>query len=321
MSGCLNTWSFRSKVKPKITQEKQQMHTSAIISWVFLLCGIVVLVGCLTSGCLRLDSLALLCPIGAELQPNFVRAEGSNESQETCRQSRATRAGGSGAEGSCPTYVSMTTLPERLRSDYFRTVVDTILLQPVDKLVLNIPMVCHRTREEYVVPDWVDAHDKILVNRCEDLGPVTKVLGSAGMIPKGAIVVVVDDDIIYKDFMVQGLVSSVQEDEVRCWNTWRDDSWGVDFCFPGGYSGCAMTEAVHRQLCEFAEPVEECFSSDDHWLGWVYNQRNISLQSVNDSLAWNHSLSSLYDHPKWFELRLDRSKLVQEHLCRNRLRV
>ena len=74
-----------------------------------------------------------------------------------------------------PLFVTMTTLPERLVSDRFKDVVESILSQKVNALLLNIPYETQKG-QTYTVPEWVENHEKIVVNRCEDMGPVTKVL-------------------------------------------------------------------------------------------------------------------------------------------------
>ena len=47
-------------------------------------------------------------------------------------------------------YVSMTTLPERLVSDYFKEVVESILDKNIEYLIINVPYVCERSNEKYI---------------------------------------------------------------------------------------------------------------------------------------------------------------------------
>jgi hypothetical protein len=221
------------------------------------------------------------------------------------------------------TYVTMTTLPDRLVSSYFKKVIDKILKQNVDYIVLNIPEIYKRDNSKYIIPDWVMKHDRIIVNRCEDEGPITKILGGLDIIPKYSIVIILDDDIIYKDFIIDGLQQHFTNNPkgVSCWNTYHEKDWekeGFNFLIPGGFSGCVSAGSTLRQLKTLYIP-KECFIIDDHWLGWAYNKLGIHLESIDEKLPWNHSTESLYDHPSWFELRLHTNRQVAQRNCKKAL--
>ena len=70
---------------------------------------------------------------------------------------------------------SMTTTPSRI--DRIRPAIASVLAQsvPVEHLEMNIPYVCRRTGESYVVPPWLEAMERVRIFRTEDYGPITKV--------------------------------------------------------------------------------------------------------------------------------------------------
>ena len=68
---------------------------------------------------------------------------------------------------------SMTTLPTRF--DKIKTSIVSIL-QQVNSLEINIPYVCKRTNEEYIIPEWLTQMERVKIYRCEDNGPATKIL-------------------------------------------------------------------------------------------------------------------------------------------------
>jgi hypothetical protein len=70
---------------------------------------------------------------------------------------------------------SMTTIPSRIGE--IRPVVEAVLAQTVsvEHLELNIPHICIRTGQAYVVPAWLESMDRVMIFRTEDYGPITKV--------------------------------------------------------------------------------------------------------------------------------------------------
>ncbi len=96
---------------------------------------------------------------------------------------------------------SLTTSPRRLMK--MRDTLLSIVNQstPPDLVVLNLPLVFERTREEYTIPDWLtkDKFPTVVVNRVEmDLGPITKLLPTLEVVNHCVDYIwVVDDDQLY----------------------------------------------------------------------------------------------------------------------------
>lgn len=70
---------------------------------------------------------------------------------------------------------SMTTIPDRIF--LIENVVDSILNQTrkLDCLYLNIPVVSAKGKE-YIIPEFLKQKANLIINRCEDYGPITKLL-------------------------------------------------------------------------------------------------------------------------------------------------
>ena len=91
-----------------------------------------------------------------------------------------------------PIIVSLTTTPDRM--PYLNIVIESLLSQTTkpDKIVLNIPYIS-RNNKKYSMPTITD--NRIFINRCEDLGPITKLLPTLNLdIYPNSIIVTVDDD-------------------------------------------------------------------------------------------------------------------------------
>lgn len=95
--------------------------------------------------------------------------------------------------------VSMTTIPER--SEFIRPALRSLIDQscPADRILLAWPRRARRTGRSYPLPPPLPAGVDVI--RCDDEGPATKLLAALQAEPC-AVIVVVDDDVIYpRDFL------------------------------------------------------------------------------------------------------------------------
>ncbi|HJO77117.1 MAG TPA: hypothetical protein QF874_00565 [Pelagibacteraceae bacterium] len=101
-------------------------------------------------------------------------------------------------------YVSLTTIPQRIKNLYKS--VESLLkqTQKPDKIFINIPNKFKRF-EETINDDEIPKFDNKIVEitRCEDCGPGTKLLGSLDKLKKDSLVILADDDNIYEDYMIE----------------------------------------------------------------------------------------------------------------------
>jgi hypothetical protein len=103
--------------------------------------------------------------------------------------------------------ISLTTSPIRIK--YINQIINNMFSQTVqpNKIVLNIPYVFNRTSEEYNIPDFLN-HPHIIINRCQDLGPITKILPTFNLkFPANTIIISIDDDISYGDNMIETILN------------------------------------------------------------------------------------------------------------------
>src|SRR5688572_10336454 len=99
--------------------------------------------------------------------------------------------------------ISLTTTPNRL--PYIRDTVKSLTNQiiPANAVYLNIPHVS-RKGVPYIIPEWLKEEDGIILNRCEDMGPITKIAPTLELEKDpNTIIIVVDDDEIYPNCLVQ----------------------------------------------------------------------------------------------------------------------
>ena len=101
-------------------------------------------------------------------------------------------------------YISISTIPQRIKNLYES--VNSLLNQThkPDKIFINIPFKYERFSET-INDNQIPKFDSNIVEitRCEDCGPGTKLLGSLNKCEKNSLVILVDDDHIYEDYMIE----------------------------------------------------------------------------------------------------------------------
>ena len=101
-------------------------------------------------------------------------------------------------------YVSLTTIPARIRK--LNKSIESLLnqSQKPDKIFINIPLKYKRF-PEIIKNDQIPKFDNNIVEitRCEDCGPGTKLLGSLNKLNKNSLVILADDDNTYEDYMIE----------------------------------------------------------------------------------------------------------------------
>lgn len=103
--------------------------------------------------------------------------------------------------------ISLTTIPARVRS--LAPVLRSLLDQdtPADRIILWLPSRSLRQNQDYPDAAEIDVPDGIEVIDCEDLGPATKLLHSLRL-ENGALIIAVDDDVVYPRTLVSTLLSA-----------------------------------------------------------------------------------------------------------------
>lgn len=107
----------------------------------------------------------------------------------------------------------MTTSPTRILM--LRETIESIMEQTVipDIIILNIPYIFKRTGERYTnIPGYLLSNDRVLINRCEDIGPATKILPTIDLVNNdNDTIISIDDDIVYCPTFIETLVEKSRE--------------------------------------------------------------------------------------------------------------
>ena len=95
-----------------------------------------------------------------------------------------------------PVYLSLTTIPERMSNTLL--IVKGILkhVKGFERLIINIPYKYNRWPDSsFDVYSFNEINDKrLIINRCSDLGPITKIVPTLRLLPKECNLVIFDDE-------------------------------------------------------------------------------------------------------------------------------
>jgi hypothetical protein len=210
--------------------------------------------------------------------------------------------------------VTLTTVPERLSHPSTRVNLQRLRDQSECRLILNVPYVYARTGEDYVIPASISNIAGLEINRCADTGPSTKLLPTLHnpTVANDAIIVVVDDDIVYKDKHVQYLLEAVQRNP-NAIHGYEIEPYGL-----AGYAGWAARKKLIQPIVSVPMPQQCAMVDDDYW-DTVAKARHIPIKVVAYEGNSSNGFSGIATHlgtPAWFELHkhTDRHKLSAE--CR-----
>jgi hypothetical protein len=108
-------------------------------------------------------------------------------------------------------YISLSTVPKRMGLwDSFEQNLTSLVNQKTDldyKIILNIPYIYNITKEEYVIHEnllnFQKQNPKLIINRTEDYGPITKIIGSFNISKDPEdVLLICDDDQAYNEGML-----------------------------------------------------------------------------------------------------------------------
>lgn len=178
---------------------------------------------------------------------------------------------------------SLTTLPSRISkiSKMLISILDQTY--PVDAIHINIPLVCKRTKETYVIPEWLESFPKLQIFRTEDYGSITKVAPTFFR-EKEAYIWSVDDDLAYPPYTLQKLVDDKNPEAIRYYIQFMLENLKVFEGFGSVLYPPACIKEDFLEYLEITSALPDCRVSDDVILSnyfcnvkqvKIYNNENI----------------------------------------------
>jgi len=188
-------------------------------------------------------------------------------------------------------YVSLTTIPQRIKN--INKSIDSLLNQTKkpDKIFLNIPFKYRRFAETIKDEEIPKFASKIIeITRCEDYGPGTKLLGSLNKLEKNSLLILADDDHVYKDYMIEKFFNffSIEPNNAYSFYVHPLGNFGVG----QGADGFAVNTNHLRGIENFYDKVikdyKELFLHDDLWISYfLYFFKKNKILSLKEHIKKN----------------------------------
>lgn len=198
--------------------------------------------------------------------------------------------------------VSLTTIPPRLPK--LEPVLQALVDQPVVNVVyLNLPYKCAKTGTKYdPLPPFLSTMKKLKVQRCEDYGPLTKLLPTlAAEQDPTTVIIVCDDDMLYDGRRwATELVEAVEPGTVASYDTWKDKTafpmgWSNDdeMTILMGYKGFALQRKVFEPgyLQFFLNLSKACKYGDDFSISYYLKAKGVKIVQVAEPFGVIEDLS------------------------------
>ena len=185
-------------------------------------------------------------------------------------------------------YVSITTIPQRIEN--LNESVKSLLNQTKkpDKIFINIPFKYERFTDT-VKDDQIPKFDNNLIEitRCEDCGPATKLLGSLNKLEKNSLIILVDDDHIYENYMIEKFFYFYSKASNNAYSFYVHPLG--KFGIGQGADGFAINTNHLTGIKKFYDKVvknyKELFLYDDLWISYfLYFFKKNKILSLKDYL-------------------------------------
>ena len=208
-------------------------------------------------------------------------------------------------------YLTLTTLPERLKSDHFKKVYISLKNQiiPFYKLIINLSV----KQFTYEIPEYLKKDSNVILHETEICGPCAKLIGSLDIIPNNSVVIVMDDDIVMRNNFIRVLYNSYLKNPNKVSSNFINNH--PNFKEVCGFGGYIFNIDKLRNIKELHKTMPDCcFKIDDTWISWCMKKLNVEVVRSIAKDPWNQVLDipNTDPHPDWFELgkHTNRKKLT-----------
>lgn len=196
-------------------------------------------------------------------------------------------------------YVSLTTIPSRIRN--LEKTIDSLISQKKhpDKIFINIPNSYKRFREKIKdnhIPKFKDK--KIEIVRCDDYGPGTKLLGSIKKFTKNSLLILVDDDHYYEDYMIEKFYEYYLLAPQNAYSFYVHPikHFGIGQGADGFAINTNFLSGVDNFYNEIVKNNNDLFLNDDLWISFFlfYMKKNKILSLQNHLKSKDNKIPLIY---------------------------
>ena len=185
-------------------------------------------------------------------------------------------------------YVSISTIPQRLKN--LNETVESLLKQTLkpNKIFINIPYKYERFSEiikDNQIPKFNS--DAVEVTRCEDCGPGTKLLGSLNKVKKNSLLILADDDHVYRDYMIEKFFYFYSKAPNNAYSFYVHPlgNFGIGQGADGFAINTNNLEGIKNFYNDVVKDYKELFLYDDLWISYfLYFFKKNKILSLQEHL-------------------------------------
>ena len=185
-------------------------------------------------------------------------------------------------------YVSISTIPQRLKN--LNETVESLLNQTLkpNKIFINIPYKYERfseTIEDNQIPKFNS--NIVEVTRCEDCGPGTKLLGSLNKVKKNSLLILADDDHVYRNYMIEKFFYFYSKAPNNAYSFYVHPlgNFGIGQGADGFAINTNNLEGIKNFYNEVVKDYKELFLYDDLWISYfLYFFKKNKILSLQEHL-------------------------------------
>ena len=165
--------------------------------------------------------------------------------------------------------VSMSTIPSRIKSVY--KTLDNIKKQnkQPEKIFLNIPHEYKRFKNEKInEQDIIDLkRNNLVISRCEDFGPGTKIMGSIEEVKKYDCVIIIDDDHLYDENIFSIFIEEFKKNKIN-YSFYLNKIFNIKIgqCADGFLINADLLIGISAFYEKYVRSNTNMFMDDDLWL-------------------------------------------------------
>ena len=179
--------------------------------------------------------------------------------------------------------VTLTTIPARLK-EINKTInsINNQTLKP-KKIFLNIPKQYYRFPNEKIDESYIKKieNENIVVSRCDDYGPATKLMGSIQQIREFDCAIIIDDDHIYHEKMCEIFIEEFNRKRIN-YSFYSDKIFDIKMaqCADGFLVNTDFLDKIEIFYKKNVMNNKNLFMDDDFWFA-LYFQLNKKVETEN----------------------------------------
>ena len=180
--------------------------------------------------------------------------------------------------------VSMSTIPSRVKN--IIDILDNINNQTLkpNKIFLNIPYKYKRFSNQKISDEDLKKIkiENLIIRRCEDYGPGTKIMGSINEIRNFDCVILLDDDHLYDKNICELFLNEFQKEQIN-YSFYLNKIFNIKMgqCADGFLMNTKLLDKIESFYAKYVKNNKNMFLDDDLWLAiYLHKEKKSSIKNL-----------------------------------------